>query len=483
MNRILRFIVLLLPWTAACLVVFWLFLIRYPASGVTTFSFPFDGRSLWFTPFQPGERVTSPGVQPDGWTGQRILFEPVYGSSRLPGPYDTLKVSLEIRPLQARLSELGILRDEEAFAFEMKPLWSEALQSGWHAVEVGGQRGLVRDGVADDALLSTDSERLMVWHATSTNPALVDSSGTWTTHEVTLRGAHDFHVVPVNGEIRFSFLLQDVNRSREGKNLVAFRLTKGDELLWSDAVSASGVSDRTMGTPFTHDIRVSDLAPGVYKLSFAADNDLFIRSLTTNAKRWVIGPRIYFGDRVGFRATSTAALVWTNSLHAVVDTFHPEGRQTVSLGSNMVYLKQTHVPYALDRKVDERLSPVEFRAPQGNVRFIGDGYVALSRENLFLPYPRRFTYQSDPTQEGIQAILTPYLLAKPLPDGWWQVEARFDHLPTDSIKYSLGLPGTTENNGALDIRHVELEYVRDPNGGWLAVLRRELSAIKKRLWN
>ncbi len=479
-----RIIAIILIWIPAMVFAGWILAQRFPANGVATFSFPFDGRSPWFNPFQPGERVTSPGKQPDGWTGQRILQEPVYGSARVPGAYDSVDVAFDIRAKSQPLAELGLLRDEASFAFEIKPLWSEALTKGWHPVSIGDRRGFVRDGFADSELLTDDFEKLMVWQASTSEPLLSDKTGLWKTFDISLRGGHDFQVVPVNGTIDFKFLIQDVNRSRDPKNTAAFRLTHGDDVLYTESVSLSGVIDTRMSEPVEKNIRINNLAPGVYKLSFVADDDFFIRSVSTQNRHWVIGPRLYVGDTVGYRATSTPLLVYTNSIHAVADTFHNEGMQTVSIGSAKTNIDKTHTPFVLSRLPEERAGWVQLAAGKGNVRVIGDGFFALDRDASFLPRPRRLTVDANPAGEGITAILTPYSAPTELGDGWYRVTTSYALHDTSDLKFSLALPNIFTRGGTFDIRAATIAYRRpalSPDQ-FMQTLRREVSAIVNRLW-
>lgn len=479
-----RLIAIVLVWIPALLFAGWILSQRFPLDGLAKFDFIFDGRSPWFNPFQPGERVTSPGPQPDGWIGQRILLEPVYGSARVPGAYDSVGISFDIRSTRQPLAELGILRDEASFAFEMKPLWSQALSTGWRPVTLGDKRGFVRDGLADSELLADNFEKLLVWQATTSEPLLSDSAGAWKSYDISLRGGHDFYVVPVDGVIEYKFLVQDVNRSRDPKNTAAFRLTRGDDILYTESVSVSGVVDTRMSEPVEKTIRVSDLAPGVYKLSFVADDDFFIRSVSTRNKRWVIGPRLYVGDTVGYRATSTPLAVYTNSIHTVVDTFHKEGMQTVSLGSTSVQINKTHTPFVLSRSGAGSAGWSELKADKGNVRVIGDGFFALDRNAAFLPRPRRLTADTDPVAEGITAVLTPYEKPIDLGNGWWRVATNYALRNTQDLKFSLALPGIVSRNGAFDIRAASVEYRRPALSipQLLITLRREAGSIFHRLW-
>ncbi|KAA0205511.1 hypothetical protein EDM68_05545 [Candidatus Uhrbacteria bacterium] len=481
-----RVLAILLPWSLAIGLLGWVVSLRFPIDGVARFSFTFDGSSPWLNPFQPGERVTSPGRQPEGWTGQRIIGEPVYSSARLPGAYDTLEIAMEVKPLRQPLAELGLLRDEEAFSFEMEPLWSEALSSGWRRVRAGGREGYVRQDLTDDALLTQDYARLMVWQSELDIPSWSDEPGEWRSYDVSLRGTHDFHVVPgTDGYLRFRFVLQDVNRARDPKNRAAFRLTRRDETLWTEAVSVSGVADNRPSKAFEKTIDIPDLAPGVYRLSFLADDDFFIRTVSTPARRWVIGPRLYVGDTVGYEQADAYRTQWiTNSHHLVAETFHKEGLQTVRLGSAPIELRRTHTPHPLDRAAGERVQPVELRLEKGSIRLVGDGYFAPEAESLFYPAPRRLTADADPLAEGVVAVLTPLVVPEPLEDGWWRVRSSWT-LPAsqDTLRLALGLPGIVTRSGAFDIRRAEMTYRRPPlsPSEWWRAIRRELSAAWKRL--
>ncbi len=481
-----RIIIILMTWGLACGLLFWITSLRFPMDGAARFSFALDGQSPWFNPFQPGERVTSPGRQTEGWVGQRILGEPVYGSARLPGAYDTLNMSLEVKSLRQPIAELGLLRDEASFSFEMNPLWSEALSSGWRHVKLGNREGYVQDGSADSVLLTEDFSRLMVWQAKLDTPAWSDPAGDWKTFKLSLRGAHDFYAVPsTDGHIRMRFGIQDINRSREAKNQAAFRLTRGDETVWTESLSVSGVSDKLPSVEVEKNIDISGLKPGVYRLSFLADDDFFIRSVSTDAKRWVIGPRLYVGDTVAYADSKALLLNWsTNSHHMVAETFHKEGLQRMNLGNASIELKRTHAPYAVNRLAEQRAGVVSLSLERGDLRMVGDGYFSPDPSSLFYPSPRRLTADANPIEEGVVAVLTPLVAPEQLEDGWWRVRTSWK-LPAsqEPLRIALGLPGIGTRVGAFDIRHAELVYIRPALSWseWWRAVRRELASAWRRL--
>lgn len=469
MRRTIAILLSLGFWAIAAWAGFWLLMQRFPPTGEVVFDVPFDGRSAWIDPFLPGERVTSPGPQQDGWVGQRIIQEPVYASARTPGVFDTVDVEVEFRTIRQPLLELGLLRDEEAFQFEYKPLWFEPLQDEavWHPVSI--VRGYARERKFQEA------ETIAVWHASTTYPALSDPAHAMQTTRVSLRGAHDIYAVPAGGQVQFSFEMQDVNRAR-GPDTVAFRLFKNGEIIGADVLGIGGAHDSGMGPVIEKEITIPNATPGVYRIQIIADDDIFIRAIHTNAMHWVLGPRLVFADEVGFEPEPRAGIAWSNSQHVVLETFHNEGLQTVTFGSQEVALTRTHDTFRIDRREPDA-HPQRIEAPVGDVRIVGDGWFALSPEAFFTPQPRRMTDGSDPLAEGVTTIHTPYLRPLALGDGWFQATTTFQLDPReDRLRFALAAPGILSRTGAVDIRNIRLTYRRPPLSWeeWQRVLKEEL---------
>lgn len=471
-----------IPWLLACAGLVWFLSVRFPPSGIATFGFAVDGSSPWMDRFLPGERAYEPQAWPDGWTGQRIIADPVYASLRVPGLFDSVDVALDVRPTRQPLIEMGIVRSLDPYAVEMHPVWSEALARGWREVTVSGVHGYVRADRPDRDLVEASFDKLMTWYSTTTLPALQDVPVPLQATRISLRGSHDISFIPTSDPMTFTFTLQEVNRSRGG-DIVAFRLTRGDELIATEAIGSSGIFERKMGTPFQKNLSFGRLVPGIYKLSLIMDDDVFIRSIGTNARHWVFGPRLYAGDEVGYSTSTPALTVWTNSQHLALETHHVEGRGPVSLGGSMVRIAKTHTPYALNRAATERATDVLLRAPQGDVRIVGDGYIALTKDALFYPQPRRLTDASDPLAEGVFAIRTPYRAPGAATDGsWFRIQSRFTLDPLEPRpKLVIATPGMFPRDGALDVRAGELRYVRPIASwqDWLLWVRREVGIVLK----
>lgn len=463
-------------------VLFWLLFVRIPPSGVRSFVVGLDGRSPWVNTFLPGQRVSDVGLQPGGWVGQSIYDEPVYETLRLPGVYQQVTLGFEFRPHDQPLMDLG-LTHEPAADISIQPLWSQVLAQGWRRVVLGGRQGYVREGAPDEALGEQDMNKLLVWHASSTVPAYRDAVFQERRFMTALRGSYDLHAIPVQDKITFQLQIQDINRRRQN-GAVVFTLSKNGELLWSEALSLAGSRDDRPSAVYTKSLSFDHLDAGVYKLSVVADDDIFTRKISSPLQHWVIGPRLYFGDQVGYATTTLPGIAWTNAQHIQLETFHPEGRQVVTLGGAAVEVKELHQEYLLDRLPQERGGIRLVQAPQGDVRLLADGYFSLAPDLLFLPAPRRLTDASRPLEEGIQAILTPYIPPVRLDDGWYLSSSTYRIQPRPgTLRLTLSAPNLQARQTSLDVRAVRVTYVRPALSwrDWAEAVWRELASAWRAL--
>ncbi|MSR85706.1 hypothetical protein EXS71_04735 [Candidatus Uhrbacteria bacterium] len=123
---------LMVPWLAMSAVLLWLFLSRFPLDGTAKYFFILDKPHRALDILLPTQRVTSAGLQSDGWIGQRMFDEPVYSSAHAPGVYDHVDISLEVRTTEPALA-IGLLRDPAKWQVELHPVLKEAekLSDGW----------------------------------------------------------------------------------------------------------------------------------------------------------------------------------------------------------------------------------------------------------------------------------------------------------------------------------------------------------------
>jgi len=475
MKRSLAILLASIPWIFACIGIGWIVIHRFPPSGTISFDVPMDGTSAWMNPFLPSQRVTPPGDQ-GGWRGQKIIGDPVYATARIPGVYDSVDVEVEFKTENQSLVELGVARNADASNTEFHPLWFAPLStSTWRSASWNGMDGFVYSSTQPSALASSDPTALATWLASSTPSVFADPAATSTTiTRVSLRGSHDFWAIPVGGVISFDFALQDSNRT-EGRDTVVLQIMRGGESVQTQAIGISGSRDTGMGSVIHQKISADNLEKDVYRVRVVMPDNVFIRSIETPCRHWVVGPRLVFGDNVAYTTSTPSAIAWSNSRHLTLETFHREGLQTVSFGMNTTTLLQTHVMYYLNR-TDSRVQPQTLRIPYSDIRLTGDGFFALRQEAYFVPQPRRITSSLQPQQEGIFAIVTPYVRPTELADGWMSSSMNFKLDPTqDTIRFVLSAPGISSSS-SVDFRRIRLTYHRPvlSFGEWMHDIRQEI---------
>jgi len=470
------------PWVAALVGFSVLVLLRFPPSGTFVGKTNFDGKSPWIFPFLPSERASKPGKQPDGWVGQRITGDPAYATAHVPGPYESAEVSIEYRVERQPLIEFGLVQGTTS-DLSLTSMYAAELDSPqWQRVTSGPVSGFVRNAVPASRLRDPNPSGVAVWDATATTPLLSDPLSSATTTHVALRGAHDFSFVPAGGKVVVTFTYQLANR-KAGTDTIAFRAFHGEEEIPDASYVTSASNEVQMGNLQTHTVTISNAEPGVYRVSFLAPDDVFIRSIETTSRHWVVGPRVYVADAVGFLKETAPANVWTNSRHLVAETFHVEGIQTVAFGDRRTTVPRTHTVTRMDR-TDTTNGPVLLSAPKGDIRFILDGYASFRPDAFFEPKPRRFTDATDVDTEHLQAVLTPYRIPEKLNDGWMRSTFHFPlHPDTDTLRFVLSAPGIMTRLGAVDIRSVTITYHRPATQlvDWLITLRQELANAWHRL--
>ncbi|MDF1496892.1 MAG: hypothetical protein P1P90_02430 [Patescibacteria group bacterium] len=483
--KVLVYVVGIVPWIIGIGFVVFILSLRFPVSGIFRATTNLTGTSAFIYQFLPAERtIIAKGDELD-FIGQRMIEDPVYINARTPGPYEIVDVEMEFRVTRQPLVELGIIRDSAGKQMDMIPWYSELLESAdWkHVTSPSGRKGFVYKTTSIGRLDNQDTRNLAVWLATTTAPLMDDPISTTTqTFAVSLRGQHDLWVVPAGGEINVNLKVQDVNRSRSG-GLLAIEVSKNGDVIKYDAISPSGSLDDGYGARIPVSIKLNDLESGVYRIRLLADDDIFIREISTTNPRFVIGPRLNIGDVVGYLKEPQAFTGVTTARHIVAETFHTEGLQEIQFGETSGKVLQTHTATRIDR-TDDIGTPVTIAAPLGDVRIITDGFVALTESAFFEPEPRRLKPETHGLQEGLEAVLTDYQPVTNLGDGWVLARATFQ-IPkqADMLRFVLSAPGIRSRAGSIDIRKMTLTYRRPPMNleGWWNVLYNEARNAYHRL--
>jgi len=465
--RIFQIIIVIIPIG----LVAWLINVNFVPSGTLEKSFDFSAPSPYADYLVPQERVTGV-LREDGESFQQIIQDPVYFHVHLPSSFNQLTVGMKFKPDEQTLLEFGPMITEEAWQYDLRPLYNDAIEHlSWPYIEENGlklyQRRQNYSSLQDffDNMPAMD-EVAVYNHTLKTDYAIPGyaPSNDYREYEIYLRGYHQFLTyVGENEALDFSFWVQDMNRG-EGADPVIINLYRDnmaidsliipDGELWRAEHQGSAVRQIDFNKNF--------LTPGVYKIEFKVPADIFIRKIRTKQQKLVIVNTAFLGDEVGYKDTEQPTDLWTNSNYIVAETFHADGTQELRANNELMPVSESHKEFYKEFPISAELNNVY--SPQGDIKITGNGLFAWSRDLYFNPYPIKLDANSDLDRQGINYLLTEYKNAV-AQGGWCYNEQTFDleRVPTESgtIKFSISAPGVARRQALPAIAEIDLSFERE----------------------
>lgn len=467
--RIIQIIIIILP----AVLLAWLFNLNFVPSGSLEKSFDLSSPSPYADYLVPQQRVTGVMIKDDSESFQQIIEDPVYFHTHLPSSFDTLTVGIKFKPDKQPLLEYGPLITEEAWQYDLRPMWNRVLEEiDWFEQESGDlklyQRRNRFSSVQEFLDNLPDMDRIGIYDYTlNTNYQISDYAAQTEVkeYEIYLRGYHQFLTyIGQNEDLDFSFWIQDMNRG-EGADPVVINLYKDnvtidskiipDGELWRDVNDGSKVR--------RIDFKRDRLFPGVYKIELNVPTDIFIRRIATPQQKLVIINSAFLGDEVGYSEYERPVELWTNSNYIVAETYHADGTQALELNEEVLKISESHREFYDDFVVSPELNRIY--SPQGDIKLVGNGLLAWNRDLFFNPYPKKLDANSDLDAQGIDYVLTNYVNADKEGD-WYYREQNFDlervPAPGGTIKFTISAPGVGRRQAVPSIAKINLTFQREP---------------------
>lgn len=464
--RILQILIILAPIGLAA----WLVNLNFVPSGTLAKSFDFSTPSPYADYLVPAQRVT--GVQNEsGEYFQEILQDPVYFHVHLSSNFEKLKLGIRFRPEEQPLLEFGPLMTEEAWQYDLRPMWNQVIEElGWPYIEEAGTRLYQRQenftNISDFLSGLPGMHEIGVYNFTLPTDYQIPDYAAQTQareHEIYLRGYHQFLTYIGEGErLDYTFYIQDMNRG-EGADPVVINLYKDnvsvdsliipDGELWRGEQQGSEVRE----IKFVKDF----LEPGVYKIEFNVPADIFIRKIKTTQRKLVIVNTVFLGDEVGYKDYENTQELFTNSNYIAVETFHADGTQNLETSGGTVRVSESHKEFY--KEFDNSAELKRVYSPQGDIKITGNGLFAWSEDMYFNPYAIKLDANTDLDKQGINYVITNYSPAV-RDGGWYWAEQVFDltRVPNEygTIKFTISAPGVSRRQVTPDIAEIDMEFQR-----------------------
>lgn len=474
----------------------WLSLLSASMNGERTVTWTPGVTSPFIMAPLPAERV-SPVQQSDTGAFVTIQNEPVYFGLFPPSDdFTSVDVTLAFHPKDAFAVELGGMTNVASYAFDFRGMSNNILEHlSWKQLPSRDDNALlfVKQDVKaslEDFLAHQPSRNSVVTYRATLPGTYREPDYSPISHpqtfNVSLRGSHEYVTYIKNETLNLTVQYQDINRT--------FGADEGYVRVYSEdgtrVVDESIVDDGNTGEDQTYSmhtvaINKSNLPEGVYRVELSGTSDIVWRKFTTSQRYMSFKNTLYIADDVGYLNTDRQTDFVTNSKSLALETFHAESAHSVTLGSSTISIPQSHV---LTRSTVTDGGVVAGKTSAGDVKIVGEGKFALSKESFFDPDPRPLTAGTNLDDPAIQYV---YASVSPIAtdtSGWRTATTTFNLASLvkegGAYKLALSLPGFHADLHTVDIHSLTATFHKAPISFWTAIkneLRRWKNAIIEKL--
>ncbi|MFA6304861.1 MAG: hypothetical protein WCV73_00035 [Patescibacteria group bacterium] len=368
-------------------------------SGHLEFTYNFKHDSPALTNLFPANRL-SPiyQVKGNGVAWQQILQEPVYFETRIPQKFATATLEITYQNTTQPLVQVGLRNSgDDEWNYDFKPLENQLLDNlPWFKMvsEQGTiwqkeKKFLTREqflanvnSLSNIAAINYKLPRK--FFLPNYRPQNVDNF-----LNKTLRGKHSFYTYIKNEALDFSFIIQDINRTKGPDPILINVYNELGQKINQIKLEDDGHVGNLVGAsiPRTVKAKMAGLPEGVYRLELVINDDIFIRQIKTKQQYLTFINSLYLGDSVEYSDGFTDLKYQPTAIYSTMPrlgfyTSHPAGLQTIGINNNQsVVLDKTHQNYF----ITAQQSPVYIYSPKNDLKIFGQGLMAFSQEMFFNP--------------------------------------------------------------------------------------------------
>lgn len=432
--------------------------------------------AAYVSELKPSGRFGETLVDANGIARTPISAEPVYIDLSPPFVFDSVSVALSYENPEHDPVELAALASTADDIFERRIVEQPLLDTlPWKRIAGGrytlAQRTPLYASVdeflrtppprSDFAMLGAESSFLPPFRIENYSPLTERRE-----LEVSLRGRHELLTYVKNEPLDIAFVVQDMNRE-EGGDPVQIVVRRGDDdstVSKIDFLDDGNTAPDQKSSPLrTLPVIVPSPAEGFYRISFASNDDVFIRKIVTRQRKLSFESGVYLGDRVGYSDQNPTVVLHATGAHLEAVTHHTEGLQSLSVGTEVLTLIEPHSRVIRTVPAGE----VVVTAPKGDVVMGIDGVMAFSSDELFDPLPVRISALT--TVKDLDARKIDYLLAAYEPpvvkDGVTTAVVEYDLHRLDrthdgAYRFAISLPALSSTGHDFRIRSIRAAFSR-----------------------
>lgn len=482
MKRLAQLVIVLIPVA----IFIWLLVIDIAPGGEFTVTHAVDETSPFIDRILPDERVLPLQRNEQGESFTTLIDEPTYFSVHFPNTnFDRVVVEVLFENTTQSIVEVGALIDIFSQAYDLKPLHNLIIEHlGWKSVSSDDvtlyQRTKTYDSVDEFYEDPPARSQIATYHYDFDVPYRLphyEPLGGERAIGVSLRGFHKFVTYVKNEPVNLELVFMDMNRQVGADEVrITVRNENGDivheEKLGDDGNTVANQISSTR----TISLQSNGWPEGVYTVDLSGTSDIFWREIKTSLRYVTFVNTIYLADDVGYLPDPRGTVFFTNAKNFVFETLHAESTQNLGVGENEIQVPLSHEK--VRASIDDA-GVVQGNSPRGDIKIVGDGKFAFSRDAFFDPDPVRLSALTDLDALGIDYIITTY--QSPEREGnWYRQEAIFSveevRNEENDATFSFSAPLIGEGQNTVDIHAINLRFEKDP-----MTFKEFLGAIRERL--
>ena len=492
MNRVVFHLFRLLLLAAAVSLFVFLGWKEFAPTGTLTLRAQTGEPSPFFSRFLPDTRTEEIYLDVNGSSFVPIVGDPAYLTLTPPSDFDEVEFELTYKNKNLPMVELGILTDEEADAYRLKPLENQLLDElDWPSRREGDvvlyDRHERYETLADFLVAPPPLEEIAAYHYRFDRPFSIlrytphapperppvrqsHSGGTSSgragelrTLDLTLRGEHELLTYIERERLNFTFDYMDMNRTLGEDPVTILVFDSAGELVAGKTNEDDGNTGAGGEGSDMRNLHVeAELQDGVYKIILKVNRDIFFRRITTSQQKLTFLNQLFLGDEVGYQPAPRQVSFITEAKNMSFETQHAEGVQEAAVAGASVSVEE---PFLAVRHRVRAPGIVSATVPKGDLLIRGAGHYAFSREMYFNPDPVRLEWNTDLDALGINYVIATYMPPETEGD---LVRARASFF-TEGVpkirgawKFALSLPGVYDVGESIDVVSVKAVLRREP---------------------
>ncbi len=467
---IFRYLILLLPIAFFSSALFY----DLDPAGSRTAEYNFNADSAMISKLFPADRL-----QGADSTGQLILKEPVYFKVRYPQDYDKAIVEMTYENQGQDLLQVGLKQfGEEDWNYSLQPVANSSLDDlDWPKVSSGNITLWQR--VKKFASVNEFLESYYELNVAAYNFDLLKKyilpgyqpAKDRTEISKMIRGDYSIYTYVKSEDLDWQFKFVDFNRT-EGPEEIPIKVSdwSGKEIFSEtlpDDGSVSNVSGASSAR--TYNLKLADLAEGVYRIDWSVESDIFTTDISTKQHLFGFIDRLYLVNNKEYTdglpdLNLDPTTVYTNIGTVSLYTSHPMGLQTVMVDGKQVVIDKTHEQFFASTA--EGLSTVY--SPLNDILIRGDGLIFFDKSQFFNPEVIKLK-DFDSTMD-VDYVIAGYKSPQINQDGSYSISVPFDltdaGLDEHSLRFIISAPNLVDRGNQLKIKKIKVTLLKPPLQSW-----------------